>query len=371
MRKAVLVAIAVMVLSLQFGVADVHAQTTNVSFTNGYDVSRLTVPKGALIGVPFMVVYSGGHNLVVSLLDVTTGDHASFHISWSTSFTYYSPRGCRNPMVMKNNMVIQEVCDIRTTADSGTIYVTSNVIAPLIAGDWKLKAIASLADDDFNPIPSSASEFPFTVNVYDKAILIVRLPASVHATVDGVDNGPGSFAANVSIGTHSISVPQIVPINDTSRLMFDGWSELIDLLDYKSSNLTIDVSTNWPGYLSASYLPQYKVTLTSPLSLVPREEWYDLYSSANFSMPTSPQPMRGTLGFLGAKWVFDGWYANGRYLSNSSTVWIPVEAPLSLEARWHPDYTIPIIITGAIAIVAGASALLVLRRRNMHVRRSG
>ena len=43
--------------------------------------------------------------------------------------------------------------------------------------------------------------------------------------------------------------------------------------------------------------------------------------------------MSGIMGFLGGKWVFDGWYEDGVLVSNSNEAQILVEKPYALEAR--------------------------------------
>jgi hypothetical protein len=186
------------------------------------------------------------------------------------------------------------------------------------------------------------------------AILHLTLPFSVHAAVDGTDQGSGIFQVTLALGSHTISVPQYVTLDDSRRLDFVGWSDGWKYLDYP-----LDISSDTT--LAVNYNTQYKVTLTSSLS-APKSRWYDQGSSILFSTPPSPQPMNNSLSVLGAKWMFDGWYENGQYLSSSSRVSISVVAPFSLEARWHPDYIMPIAIVVAIVLAIGASAFLALRK---------
>ena len=187
--------------------------------------------------------------------------------------------------------------------------------------------------------------------------LMITLPASAHAFVDGYDEGPGSFQVSLTLGSHTISVPRLVTIDDSSRLSFKDWNDGW-LFSVRSLDIWSDAT------LTATYVTQYKVTVTNSLSATREENWYDQGSSASLTTQQSPQPMNGILGVLGAKWVFDGWYANGQYLSSSSAVSISVSSPLSLEARWHADYTLPIAVIVAIAIAVGALTFFVLRTRS-------
>ena len=75
------------------------------------------------------------------------------------------------------------------------------------------------------PPVESFSEFPFTLHVIDTANLRITLPTSVHAKIDGVDSGQGDFQLSLKTGSHSISIPQIVPIDDASRQVFNSWSD--------------------------------------------------------------------------------------------------------------------------------------------------
>jgi hypothetical protein len=197
------------------------------------------------------------------------------------------------------------------------------------------------------PVNIPYVEFTPTAN------LRLTLPPSVHAAVDGTEMGAGVF--QVALGEyHTISVPQYVTLNDSSRLDFVGWSD-----GWKYPDYSLDISSDTA--LAVIYNTQYKATLTSSLS-AQKASWYDQGSSVLFSTPPSPQPINSSLSVLGAKWVFDGWYENGQYLSSSSSVSISVVAPFSLEARWHPDYTMPIAIVVATVSAIGASTFLFFRR---------
>jgi len=377
MRKVVLVILAILIVALHFGATNVHAQTTSISTLP----SLLPVLVNSNEVIELSVSYSGGRNLIIGIIDVSTEDYVK-----GVGSALLPTRNCKDPSTACMRVV--------TSTDSGTITVSFEVVAPMLAGDWKLKAIASIADDNYNSIQSSKSESPLpTIRVYDKANLIILLPPLISVQVDGVEQEPGNIALNLSPHKHSILVPQILPMNDTTRFRFIGWGDS----DCKgrrscrdsctspsnSPNRTVDTSALPPGetswWLWARYVIQYKVTVTSPLSyevivgsspfsLVPKEDWYDESTVLFLSVPASPQSMNNILGALGAKWIFDGWYTNVRYLANSSTVPFFVRTPIAVEARWRPDYTTPIRIAQPILIVLGALVLVYLILRRTRVR---
>jgi hypothetical protein len=170
-------------------------------------------------------------------------------------------------------------------ADYQSVFVPFTVVVPY-AGDWKFKVMAGFADNNSNQIPSSVSEIPFTIRAFYFVNFMVRVPPLVPVKVDGhlwkegLSGGKWSFFfANVSVGRHSISVPEIVLINGTTRLGFNSWSWGNSPTDYShtsnASNLTIDVSTGETWFLSANYTPQNSAPLSGQPSSASTVGWYN------------------------------------------------------------------------------------------------
>jgi hypothetical protein len=186
-------------------------------------------------------------------------------------------------------------------------------------------------------------------------MLTLDLPAQVNGLVDKKTSAAASSQLPLTPGTHTITVPSLVPVDENCRLRFDHWSD-----GSKSPNRTVTLKSEIT--LKATYLTQYLLTVDSvvPLKI---SEWYDVGSRVAVNAP-SPTLIHSQLGILGGQWVFDGWYRDGDHLTNSRSVSIVMDGPHSLQARWHLDYTI------AIALLIAPGLLIVVliywRARRKH-----
>jgi len=241
--------------------------------------------------------------------------------------------------------------------------------------EWNLEAVVMLADANLNPINSTVSVTPFTITVYNMANVQINVPKSVDLTLDGTPE-PGGFNISLRVGSnHTLVVPQVIPINAMSRIVLSPgwvlpWSYYNNRtnLSNNASPLTFPISVWGDANLTINYVTQYNVTVTSNpfnATITPCREWKlqwvstwsgwcDESATLSLSTVTSPQPLPGLLGQLGRREVFDGWYVNGQYFNNTWWVNVPVSGPLTIEARWHADYSVPIIIASAFALAAGA-----------------
>jgi hypothetical protein len=250
--------------------------------------------------------------------------------------------------------------------NSGDLHIGFLFTASNRTGNWDLEAVAMLADSNFNPINSTLSVSAFTIQVYDVANVYVNVPEPVNLKLDGTLEGPGSFQVSLRLGSnHTFSVPLVEMINETSRL------ELLWFGGYGASDVAPPFAHNDSGYvrvsmhvlqdtnLTAYYVEEYwvsmlntgyNVTTTQTSQPKPMSGWYRQGTLAYLGTVSSPQPLDGFLGELGAREVFDGWYVNGRYINNTSYVAVPVSGPLTVEARWHVEYTTPITIAAGIVL---------------------
>jgi hypothetical protein len=162
------------------------------------------------------------------------------------------------------------------------------------------------------------------------------------------------------MGQSNITVPQLVQLNESSRLIFDHWS---DGYPTAARNIVITNTTT----LQAIYVTQNLLTLVG-LRANSTSEWYDANTKTTFSA-NQYQPMSGPLAALGARLSFEGWYENGQLLTNSPTGTISMDEPHTLTAVWQVDYTIPAVTIGII-IVAVVVIFLILRRKNVTTSRS-
>jgi len=230
-------------------------------------------------------------------------------------------------------------------------------------GRWDLNVTAVLKDPQGNLIPGSMSSRSFNIDLTPVA-LNIDVPSNVTVSVDGVSQPPGSVSIGVALGRHTITVPQLVNVSQSTRLRFDHWSD--------GNTLTVRtfVVTN-PATLQAIYVTQNLLTLIGVPGNATIYIWYDADSNATFSTIQSEQ-ISGLLGALGARSSFQGWYENGQLVTNSPSGTISMDKPHTLTAQWQMDYSIPAaIILGIIIVVIIIAFLLLQRRKRTRTSRSG
>ena len=177
------------------------------------------------------------------------------------------------------------------------------------------------------------------------------LTSAGQITVDGNISGTYHMQVSLPVGQHVINITEFVPVDQTSRLRFDHWSDGVE-----SVNRTMYVGSD--VRLEATYVQQYRLTINSVLP-VSGDGWYDVGTAASFSTLPSPQPTNDSLGEL----RFDGWYEDGTLVTTSEGGSIVMSYPHTLEARWKSDYSILELEIGAIVAAAVTVSILMLRTR--------
>jgi hypothetical protein len=258
-----------------------------------------------------------------------------------------------------NQPELAALCTITIRAASGAERITFQIggifggrRAP---GTWVLNFTSALIDVQGHLVPGSVSSTIFMITLVPVA-LTISVPAQVAVSVDGVQQTPGPVSIGVGLGQHNITVPELVQVNETTRLRFTQWSD-----GYPTtlrSIVVINATT-----LQAVYVRQNLLTLIGAGQNATGTGWYDANTNATFST-NQYQPMRGVLASFGAKLVFHGWFENGQLLTSSSTGTIGMGSPHTLTAIWQVDYSIPEAILFA-AVAAVIVILLALRRRKL------
>ena len=154
--------------------------------------------------------------------------------------------------------------------------------------------------------------------------LTLDLPSQVKGTVDKKYSVSGSSQVPLPAGLHTIILPSDVAIDEKSRLRFDHWSD-----GSKSPNRTLTLKSETT--LGATYVTQYLLAVDSVVSLK-GPGWYDKGSTVTVSAPTSS---------VGGQWVFDGWYKDGVYLTNSRSSSIAIDGPHSSTSPLAPGLYYP------------------------------
>ncbi len=185
----------------------------------------------------------------------------------------------------------------------------------------------------------------------------ITISTPVPVAIDGVNSQPSNGTVNslVPSAIHVISAPDIVQIDNMTRLRLERWADG-QTQTSRTENLQEDAS------FGAIYVKQYLLSLQSSLGVASGGGWYDEGSSAQFSISSS-QPMTGFQGIMGAKWAFQGWYEAQRLVSLPSTGSISMNEGHDLNAHWTADYTIPAAIA-VVAILAAAIVVFATRRQS-------
>jgi len=364
-RSLCLVALILPLFVIMLGSVNVQAENVSVNVTHP---DRMPATLMSRVTVNMTVDYSGGTYLVIGIKN-STGYYVGALID------YYPLT-----VIRQINCYASE-CHVELWHDAGEFYALFGLYNPTPnARTWNLEGAASLADENYNQLNSTAN-MPFDITVYDLANVYVNAPSSVVLNLDGMPKGPGSFQVPLVVGSmHNFSLPEVVSINDTSRLVlccFNGddnyvWVDQRNPADYAVAPVYVYGDYN----LTAGYMTEYKVAVSSiPFNASMSSPVYQAAPSGlNWSgwvipgasvevWESNPSlPMSGVLGFLGAREIFDGWSVNDQPYSNTPYLVIQVSGPLTIEPRWHDDYGMAFYAV-VIAIVCLSVPFMYVRRR--------
>jgi len=165
---------------------------------------------------------------------------------------------------------------------------------------------------------------------------------SEHGNVEGA--GFHRVGSNVTISVHSpkIGEPGV-------RYVFTGWTG-----DIVSNATTTNITINKPQLIvTANWKKQYHLTVNSPFGNPQGEGWYDMDSTASYSV-SSPD------GFLVIH-RFKHWVDDSTSSSNNLT--ILVDAPKTVTAIWETDYSQLLYLLGIIGAATVISALILKHKR--------
>jgi ribosomal protein L40E len=170
----------------------------------------------------------------------------------------------------------------------------------------------------------------------------------------GSATGSGWYTKDSQIAPQA---QQIIPIADGERFTLNGWSDGTSV----ASGFTADQNVT----LSAVYVKQYLVTLTSTLGTAYGSGWYDAEDTARIRVTPTSIPAEGILGVLGVRSMLTGWQGDytGSPGSDGSSV-MKVDSPMTIHAVWSLN---PGIILPAVVIIAVTSIVAVAFKRRKQV----
>ena len=338
-QKQFILAILIVVLSSNYGISTVHAQTTSIQNLS-YPTQRVTSPTAS---ITFDVTFSGVSKGDILFAEIEDYDFRLIADGIASS----TPDACMPLPARYNNTAL---CGWRPNATSGIEHLTFQLQISTRARIYNLEAYVAFGNSTGRIISTSVSTERFVIKGGTKLTLTVNVLNQVPVTIDGIQQPPGSVSIDVQPGVHSISVPNITSLDNSTRLVFGGWSDASTQLN-RSDDLESDT------VLAAEYIKQYRLTLISPVNAT-GAGWYYEGSPAQISVTGQ---FSGFLSMLGAKPQFRGWFENGQLIATSSNATIQMNGAHTLTAEWSTDYSIPIIIAVVIATIAGA--IVVLHRR--------
>jgi len=349
MNSSKLLIVVLLVTSFLLFFPRAQAQTTKIVYMR----NPIHVPAGG--NEPFTVQAAvsfqdarPNSSLIVGILDIDSQPQRVV----PGIVTAASPDQCIN------QPALVALCTIRLHSSSGTENLEFKVGGilggqPRKLGIWNLNFTAVLLDSNSVLIAKSASSAPFGVELSPLS-LTVEVPTQAKSTIDGAEQRQGAVTIGVVAGSHNISVPLIVYVDTGKRLRFDRWSD-----GSTQPNRTVNVRSD--SRFEAVYATQYRLTLTGEQGTGTGQDWYDAGSTARFSVP-QVEPDSGFLGSLGGKQAFQGWYENGKLLTNSSSGSIIMNEAHTLTVLWKPDYSLPITVITTTVIVVTLILALVIRK---------
>jgi len=342
-RRKITIAILIVVLFSSCTVSIVHAQTASIQIQNlSYPTQRVTNPTAP---VTVDISFSGVHKGDLLFAEIEDFDFQRFAFGTVSA----TSEACI-PLPEKYNTLA--LCDWRLNATSGSEHIVFQLQISTHARIYNLGAVIGLGNSTGQLIPNSIITQRFIIKGGTILTLKVTVLENVSVTVDGKQQPPGSVSINLPPGLHSISVPNMTSLDDSTRLAFGGWSDASMQLN-RTENLEVDT------VLAAEYIKEYKLTLVSPGNAT-GAGWY--YEGSIVQISVNPQQSLGLLGILGAKTHFEGWFENSQLKTTSNTASLQMNSSHTWTAEWTTDYTIPIAITIA-ALAALVVVVIALRRR--------
>jgi hypothetical protein len=343
-RKQITIAMLVVVLFSSYAVSIVHAQSASIQMQNlSYPTQRVT---NLTAPVTFDITFSGVHKGDILFAEIEDLEYRRFAVGTVSA----TSEAC---IPLPEKYSTTPLCGWRLNATSGSEHIVFQLTISTHARIYNLGATIGLYSNSTGQVISnSISTQRFIIKGGTILTLKVTVLDNVSVTIDGKQQPPGSISINLAPGVHAISVPNMTSLDDSTRLVFGGWSDASTQLN-RTDNLEIDT------VLAAEYIKEYKLTLISPVNAT-GADWY--YEGSNVQISVSPQLSPGLLGTLGAKTHFEGWFENNQLKTTSNTATLQMNSPRTWTAEWTTDYTIPITITIA-AFAAIVVMLLALRRR--------
>jgi hypothetical protein len=162
---------------------------------------------------------------------------------------------------------------------------------------------------------------------------------------------PNSTSADYYLDDQEIGVsaPSFIQSNPLERLSLEGWA-----VNGKPFSIAGSITATDNMNITTVYVKQFFLNVTSggPAQVIGANSgWYNSGSTVRFTVSSVRYDVL---------WAFQGWYANGRFITGSSTGSLILNEPTTIAGRWGLDYA---ILGGIVGIAALATVLPLLLYR--------
>jgi hypothetical protein len=243
--------------------------------------------------------------------------------------------------------------ELVTVSGGGDQIWNVSLTAPSLEGSWSLTLFVLFREGEnwryFNNTDQGPGYAQISIKVARLATLEIDLGFSnIPLTVDNSTektSTTGSVVLQRPVGsTYVLMVPQIVPFENSTRLIFQRWQ---DGTNATERSLSLDGDRKFVGI----YKPQYRLHVNSMVSAYSQSTWY--YPGANVTLSVDGSvPASWPFSILGLRYAFKGW--SGAIQSGATTLAFTINRPTTVNADFELDYTtlvIPTIL--AVGIVGG------------------
>ena len=179
-----------------------------------------------------------------------------------------------------------------------------------------------------NILSASSESFSLRVDYSGYGLTIrTRIP-NLRVTLDDqqyLTDAGGTINSRVSYAVHSVSVPQIEPRGENTRLIFDSWNDGLASSD-RQVNVQSDTSTD------VNYKTQHRLTINTQYGSSVSGWWYDEGSKVLFSV-TSPIPDPSRVGVR-----FSATGYSGDVTGSGTSFTTIMDRPKTITFNWVKQY---------------------------------
>ena len=129
-----------------------------------------------------------------------------------------------------------------------------------------------------------------------------------------------------------------------TRYLFSKWTG-----DFDGASPDGTIAMDGPKNITASYKTQHALTVQSEYGNPQGSGWYDEGATAKFSVTSTPIPVSGFMGSLGAKTIFERWSGDSTVAAETATV--TMNSPKKVVAVWTTDYGQAYMILGGVVVL--------------------